>query len=102
LTTVTPNLHHGQEVDSPVGESDHEGHEHSSGGDTTDETGSGEQYDEDESDEEDEDEDDEEEDIEPSLKYERLLGDTPQLLEKDSACALAISDSAIVSAPKVH
>lgn len=62
--------------------------------DGDDESDSADQGDEDD---EEYDEDEEEEDIEPSLKYERLGGDTAQLLEKDSACALAISDSGIVS-----
>ncbi|CAE6469171.1 unnamed protein product [Rhizoctonia solani] len=91
LTEMDNSLHHGEEVASPVDEG---GHSHS---DDEDDTESGEEDEEDDYDEdEDEDEDEEEEDVEPSLKYERMGGDTSQLLEKDSACALAMSDSVIL------
>ncbi|CUA69567.1 Vacuolar protein sorting-associated protein 41 homolog [Solanum lycopersicum] [Rhizoctonia solani] len=83
-------LHHGEEVASPVDESGH------SQSDDEGDTESGEEDEDEDYDDEDE-EEEEEEDVEPSLKYERMGGDTPQLLEKDSACALAISDSAIAS-----
>ncbi|KDN51156.1 hypothetical protein RSAG8_00785, partial [Rhizoctonia solani AG-8 WAC10335] len=88
LTEMDHVLHHGEEVASPVDES---GHSQSDEGDTESD-----EEDEDEDYDEDEDAEEEEEDIEPSLKYERMGGDTPQLLEKDSACALAISDSVIL------
>jgi hypothetical protein len=42
-------------------------------------------------------EDDEEEDEEPALKYERLGGAVPDLLQKDSASALAIANKVIAS-----
>ncbi|KAG8782576.1 Vacuolar protein sorting-associated protein 41 [Ceratobasidium sp. 428] len=44
----------------------------------------------------DEGDDDDEEDLEPSLKYEILGGDTGQLLEKDSACAVVVSATAVL------
>ncbi len=58
--------------------------------DATDE-GSG----EDEADDDDDDEDDED-DEEPALKYERLGGSTSELLQKDSASALAYSSQRLV------
>jgi hypothetical protein len=51
----------------------------------------------DESDEEqDEDEDEEDDEDEPSLKYQRIAGEIPDLLKKDSASALAISNKTMV------
>lgn len=54
----------------------------------------------DEEDEEDEEDDsegeEEEEDEEPSLKYERITGAVPDLLKKDSASALAVSNKLLV------
>jgi hypothetical protein len=47
----------------------------------------------DESDDDDEDDDD---DDEPSLKYQRITGAIPDLLKKDSASALAISNKKMV------
>lgn len=52
------------------------------------------EYSEDEDSEEDSEDDEEEE--EPALKYERMGGAVPDLLQKDSASALAISDKVIV------
>lgn len=46
-----------------------------------------------------EDEDEDEEDEEPALKYERLGGITHQLLQKDSASAIAYANQRIVSYP---
>ena len=46
--------------------------------------------------EDDEDEDDEDEDEEPTLKYERLGGSVHDLLQKDSASALAYSQKKLV------
>lgn len=46
--------------------------------------------------EEDDDEESEEEDEEPALKYERLGGSTNELLQKDSASALAYAKERIV------
>ena len=45
-----------------------------------------------------EEEDDEDDDEEPALKYERFGGIVPQLLQKDSASALAYSNQRLVSA----
>ena len=42
------------------------------------------------------DEDDEDDDEEPALKYERLAGSVPDLLLKDSASSLAVTDKLIV------
>lgn len=50
----------------------------------------------DEDDAEDEDEDEDEE--EPSLKYDRITGDIPDLLRKDSASGVAVSNKRIVCA----
>ena len=83
------------EVDSPDGdcipdavpkETDHTAHGSEEGSD-----------DEDYDSEDDEDyEDEEEEDDEPALKYERLAGSVPDLLLKDSASSLAVTDKLIV------
>ncbi|KAJ3568468.1 hypothetical protein NP233_g5698 [Leucocoprinus birnbaumii] len=63
--------------------------------DSAEEDDEGDAEDEEEDDDEEEDEDDEEEDEEddeePALKYERITGDIPDLLKKDSASSLAIS-----------
>ncbi|KAG9084104.1 Vacuolar protein sorting-associated protein 41 [Ceratobasidium sp. UAMH 11750] len=77
--------HDGEEVKSPEGDGDHEGSW----------SGQSEEEDDDEN-LSDEDEEDEDEDPEPSLKYEILGGDTAQLLEKDSACAVIISTTAVL------
>ena len=45
----------------------------------------------------DEDEDEEDEDEEPALKYERLGGSAQELLEKDTASALAVAVNKLVS-----
>lgn len=86
-SSAPSSVHGGEEVDSPEGESDQEG-EWSNGSESDDQDEST----------SDQDEDEEDEDIEPSLKYERLAGNTSQLLEKDSACALVISSTSVVSA----
>lgn len=78
---VAPSAHSGEEVDSPEGESDQDES-------WSDDSGS---------EDPDGDEDDDEEEPEPSLKYERFAGNTPQLLEKDSACALVISSTSVAS-----
>lgn len=49
------------------------------------------------SEDEDGDEEDEDEDEEPALKYERIGGSIPDLLKKDSASALAISNKIMVN-----
>ena len=46
--------------------------------------------------EEDEEDDEEEDDEEPSLKYQRIGGAVPDLLRKDSASALAVSNKLLV------
>ncbi|QRW16182.1 FMN-dependent alpha-hydroxy acid dehydrogenase [Rhizoctonia solani] len=89
LTRMDEALHHGEEVASPVDEDDRS----QSGSNTESDD---DEEDDDDDDDDDDNEEDEEEDVEPSLKYERLGGDTSQLLEKDSACAIAISESAIL------
>ena len=50
----------------------------------------------DEEEQEEEEESEEEDDEEPSLKYERLTGAVPDLLKKDSASALAVSNKLLV------
>ncbi|KAF8759668.1 Vacuolar assembling protein VPS41 [Rhizoctonia solani] len=95
LTRMDEALHHGEEVASPVDEDDRS----QSGSNTeSDDDEEDDDYsdDDDDDDDDNDNEEDEEEDVEPSLKYERLGGDTSQLLEKDSACAIAISESAIL------
>jgi len=52
--------------------------------------------DQEESDEEQDEEDDEQDEDEPSLKYQRISGAIPDLLKKDSASALAISNKNMV------
>lgn len=47
-------------------------------------------------DDEDCDEEDDEDDEEPALKYERLAGSVPDLLLKDSASSLAVTEKLIV------
>jgi len=47
-------------------------------------------------DDEDYDDEDDEDDEEPALKYERLAGSVPDLLLKDSASSLAVTDKLIV------
>ena len=51
---------------------------------------------EEEEEEEEESEEEEEDDEEPSLKYERISGAVPDLLKKDSASALAVSNRLLV------
>ncbi|KDQ63963.1 hypothetical protein JAAARDRAFT_27634 [Jaapia argillacea MUCL 33604] len=68
---------------------EHEGHDGEDG--VTDEN---EEDEEDEEEEEDDDEDEEEEE-EPALKYERLGGAVSDLLQKDSASALAVANKLI-------
>jgi vacuolar protein sorting-associated protein 41 len=51
-----------------------------------------------EDEEEDEEDEDEDEDEEPALKYERIGGSVSDLLKKDSASALAISNKIMVRA----
>lgn len=84
------------EVDSPNGdykpdaaakETDHITHDSEEGSDDDD-------YDSE--DYEDYDEEDDEDDEEPALKYERLAGSVPDLLLKDSASSLAVTDKLIV------
>jgi hypothetical protein len=49
-----------------------------------------------EEEEEEEESEEEEDDEEPSLKYERIVGAVPDLLKKDSASALAVSNKLLV------
>jgi hypothetical protein len=58
--------------------------------------GTEDEEDEDEGDEEDNEEDDEDEDEEPALKYERFGGAFQDLLKKDSASALVVSNKYLV------
>ena len=64
------------------------GHDHDEDG--------GEEEDEEEENEEDGEDDDDEEEEEPSLKYERMGGAINDLLKKDSASALAVSNKCLV------
>ncbi|TDL30074.1 vacuolar assembling protein VPS41 [Rickenella mellea] len=69
------------------------GHEHEHGEEEED---SGEDESEEDDDDDDDDEDeDEDEDEEPTLKYEKMPGNAHDLLEKDSASALAVSSKLI-------
>jgi len=58
--------------------------------------GEGEGSDGEDCDSEDDEDYDEEDDEEPALKYERLAGSVPDLLLKDSASSLAVTDKLIV------
>lgn len=51
--------------------------------------------------EEEESEEEEEDDEEPSLKYERIAGAVPDLLKKDSASALAVSNKLLVKSSSI-
>ena len=82
---------------------DDEGHVHQDGGkqraDSTEEAGSNSSE---EDEEEEDDEDEEEDDEEPSLKYQRITGAVPDLLRKDSASALAVSNKLLVFISTIH
>ncbi len=80
----------GDEEDGPVEENGN-----ARGGEGKPEEGTEEETDED--DEEEDEDDDEDDDEEPALKYERLGGIAHQLLQKDSASALAYSNQRLVS-----
>ena len=54
---------------------------------------------EEEEESEEEEEEEEEDDEEPSLKYERMTGAVPDILKKDSASALAVSNKLLVISP---
>ena len=85
------------EVDSP--NDDHKPDTTSKETDHTAHDGEDEDYDDedyDSEDDEDYDEDEDEDDEEPALKYERLAGSVPDLLLKDSASSLAVTDKLIV------
>jgi hypothetical protein len=88
LTEVdSPNDDH--KPDTTPKEADHTAHDDGEEG-----------YDDEDYDSEDEDEDeedDDDDDDEPALKYERLAGSVPDLLLKDSASSLAVTDKLIVS-----
>jgi len=75
---------------------DDEGHVHQDGkqrANSTERAGSNSSEEDEEEDEEDEEEEDDEE---PSLKYQRITGAVPDLLRKDSASALAVSNKLLV------
>ncbi|KAH9482153.1 Vacuolar protein sorting-associated protein 41-like protein [Psilocybe cubensis] len=87
--------------DSPTPMSDYDEqelrkeHEGKNGKDAESDESEEEEDDEAESEEEedeDEDDEDEEDDEEPALKYERITGEIPDLLKKDSASALCVSN----------
>jgi hypothetical protein len=81
------------EVEEAKGDgSAHEEHEEDEGDQGSEENDQGNSED----DEDNEDEDDEDEDEEPALKYERIGGSVSDLLKKDSASALAISNKIMV------
>ena len=58
-----------------------------------------EEEEEEEEESEEEEEEEEEDDEEPSLKYERITGAVPDILKKDSASALAVSNKLLVISP---
>jgi len=93
LTEVgSPNDDH--EPDTAPKETDHVAH------DGKEEDSDDEDYDS-EGDEDCDDEDEDEDDEEPALKYERLAGSVPDLLLKDSASSLAVTDKLIVRTPQL-
>ena len=76
---------------------DDEGHVHQDGKQRADNMEhEGSDSEEDVEEEEEEEEDEEEDDEEPSLKYQRITGAVPDLLRKDSASALAVSNKLLV------
>jgi hypothetical protein len=85
LTEV--DSHDDQRQDTTAKETDHTAHD-------GEEVSDDEDYDSE--DDEDYDEEEDEEDEEPALKYERLAGSVPDLLLKDSASSLAVTDKLIV------
>ena len=54
-------------------------------------------YDSEDDEDYDDEDDDDDDDDEPALKYERLAGSVPDLLLRDSASSLAVTDKLIVS-----
>jgi vacuolar protein sorting-associated protein 41 len=91
------NLHDDDENASNRGYTDQESAVHDSeGGEDEDESGEEDDEDEEEEDEGEDDHEDEEED-EPTLKYERMSGPINDLLKKDSASALAVSNKLLVN-----
>jgi U3 small nucleolar RNA-associated protein 14 len=90
------NLHDDDENASNRGYTDQDSAVHDSeGGEDEDESGE-EEEEEEEEDEAEDDHEDEEED-EPTLKYERMSGPINDLLKKDSASALAVSNKLLVN-----
>ena len=77
--------HDPSEVEQPIGRTQDSGEEEVSGDEDGDDS------------EEDEEEEEEEEEEEPALKYERMGGSTHELLERDSASSLAVSNKLFVS-----
>ena len=91
LTEVdSPNDH---KPDTTPKETDHVAHD-------GEEEGSDDE-DDDSQDDEDYNDEDDEDDEEPALKYERLAGSVPDLLLKDSASSLAVTDKLIVRTPQL-
>ena len=82
----------GDHKPAAANETDHTTHDSEEGSDGED-CGSEEDGDYDEEDDEDDEDDDE-----PALKYERLTGSVPDLLLKDSASSLAVTDKLVVRA----
>ncbi|PPQ94822.1 hypothetical protein CVT25_007459 [Psilocybe cyanescens] len=81
--------------DSPTPTSEYSGHEGGKNGKKIESDDSDEEEEDEEGgseEEEDDDDDDGEDDEEPSLKYERITGAIPDLLKKDSASALCVSN----------
>ena len=72
------------------------GNGHHTESEGTDDEEAEDEGDEDDSEEEEEDDDDDDEDVEPTLKYERFGGAFQDLLKKDSASALVVSNKYLV------
>jgi hypothetical protein len=84
-----PELDHGDATKST-------GNGHHSESEGTDEEEAENEDDEDDSEEEEDEDDDDDEDVEPTLKYERFGGAFQDLLKKDSASALVVSNKYLV------
>lgn len=91
------NSYDGDENASNTGYMDQETVVHESeGSDEEDESGEGDDVEEEDEEDDEDDYEDEEED-EPTLKYERMSGAINDLLKKDSASALAVSNKLLVN-----
>ena len=90
---IQPKLEHEDAANTSANLSEGDGTEDEEGDDNEDDS---EDDNEDDNEEEDDEEDEEDEDEEPALKYERFGGAFQDLLKKDSASALVVSNKYLV------